>query len=160
MSVTQKSSIECSHSFPGGFEPGSTVRVLWLLLTCSLIVLQCPGLGFAQFQTGPRSKLPVIDKITSNGPTRSAFTGKVQSLDAKLKVLDVTSVHGDNLAIFPLNKRIKVSSITGQKLKLAAVTPGTNVIVYYEQQDARRTVQQIIILGSGASQTKKPSHPS
>jgi hypothetical protein len=127
---------------------------------CLAILLQFGSPTFAQFQAGPRSKLPVINKITSNGPTRSALTGKVQSLDRKLKVLDVSDGHGGSTAIFPLNKRVKVSSISGQKLKLAAVTPGTNVIVYYEQRDARRTVQQIIILGSDASQTKKHPHSS
>ncbi|HTV53364.1 MAG TPA: hypothetical protein VMI06_00440 [Terriglobia bacterium] len=102
----------------------------------------------------------MINKITSNAPTRSALTGKVQFLDTKLKVLDVSDGQGGSTAIFPLNKKVKVSSISGQKLKLAAVTPGTNVIVYYEQRDARRTVQQIIVLGSDASRNKKHPHSS
>jgi hypothetical protein len=124
------------------------------------ILLQFGSLTFAQTQAGPMSKLPVIDKITPAGPTRSALTGRIQSLDTKLKVLNVSDGKGGNTAIFPLSKKVKVSSISGQKLKIAALTPGTNVIVYYEQHDARRTVQQIIILGSDASQNKKPLHSS
>jgi hypothetical protein len=127
---------------------------------CLVILLQFSFPAFAQFQTGPRSKLPVIDKITSSGPTRAALTGKIQSLDTKLKVLDISEGQGRSLVIFPLNKKVKVSSISGHKLKLAALTPGTNVVVYYQQRDARRTIQQIVILGSSASQTPKSPHSS
>jgi hypothetical protein len=136
---------------------GETLWILcWLLAACFLACLQVPSQGFGQQEgMGPRSKIPVINKISTTGPTRSAFTGSVQSLDGKLKILDVSGAHGRNTAIFPLNKKTKISSINGQKLKLAALTPGTNVIVYYEQSAARRTVQQIIVLGSGASPTKK-----
>jgi hypothetical protein len=129
---------------------------LWLLFACFSV----PVLSFAQQGPGSRSKLPVINKITSGGPTRSAFTGSIQSLDRKLKVLDVSGAHGRSTAIFPLTKKIKISSINGQKLKLAALTPGTNVIVYYQQNAARRTVQQIIVLGSDAPRTKKSPHTS
>jgi hypothetical protein len=134
------------------------LRVAISTCACLLMVLEIGSPAFAQFQPGSRSKLPVINKITSSGPTRSAFTGKVQSLDTKLKVLNVTEGKGRSTAIFPLNKKVKVSSISGRKLKLAALTPGTNVIVYYQQRDAQRTVQQIVILGSGASPARKSSH--
>jgi hypothetical protein len=144
----------------GGFVPRWTHTALWLSLACGLLAFEFPGLGFAQFQAGPRQKLPVINKITSNGPARAAFTGEVQSLDRKLKVLNVSGGRNEGTVIFPLKKKVKVSSISGQKLKLAALTPGTNVVVYYEQQDARRTIQKIVILGTSASQTKKHSHPS
>lgn len=130
------------------------------ILGCLAIMFQPAPRAFAQFSTGPRSRVPVINRITNGGPTHSAFTGRVQSLDRKLNVLDVSAARGQNTAIFPLNKKIKISSIAGQKLKLAALTPGTSIIIYYEQNAARRTVQQIIVLAPGASQTKKKSHPS
>jgi hypothetical protein len=129
----------------------------WLLAAC---LFAFPPASLAQEGMGPRSRLPVINKITSNGPTRAAFTGSIQSLDPKLKVLNVSGAQGRSMAIFPVNKKTKVSSISGQKLRLAALTPGTNVIVYYEQNAARRTVQQIIVLGSSASHTKKTPHAS
>jgi hypothetical protein len=149
----------CSGSFFRAFGLHWAQVALWPC-ACLLMLLRFGVPGFAQFQSGPRSKLPVINKITATGPTRTAFTGKVESLDTKLKVLNVTEGHGGSTAIFPLNKKVKVSSISGRKLKVAALTPGTNVIVYYEQRDARRTVQQIIILGSGASPSKKGPHSS
>lgn len=111
-------------------------------------------------QQNHRSKLPGINKITSSGPGRQAFTGSVQSLDRQHHVLDVSAAKGQSTAIFPLRKNVKVSSIDGQKLKLAALTPGTNVIVYFEQKSGRRTVEQIIVLTPGAPAGKKDDHPS
>ena len=134
--------------------------VMLSLLACLGAFIQFPSMSFAQQELGSRSKLPVINRITSNGPTRSAFTGSVESLDPKLKILDVSSAHGRSTALFPLSKKTKISSLTGQRLKLASLTPGTTVIVYYEQNAARRTVQQVIVLGSDAPQIKKNPHTS
>lgn len=114
----------------------------------------------AYSQQNRRNKLPGINKITSGAPTRQAFTGSVQSLDRQHHVLDVSAAQGNSTAIFPIRKKVKVSSIDGQKLKLAALTPGTNVIVYFEQKGGRRMVEEIIVLTPGAPASKKNDHPS
>ncbi len=114
----------------------------------------------ARAQQEHRNKLPGLSKITSNGPTRQAFTGSIQSLDTQQHVLNVTAAEGGNTAIFPIRKKIKISTINGQKLNLATLTPGTNVIVYYEQKGGHRTVDQIIVLGPNAPTEKKKDHAS
>ncbi|HEX5482476.1 MAG TPA: hypothetical protein VFZ08_07595 [Terriglobia bacterium] len=111
-------------------------------------------------QQNRRNKLPGINKITSSGPGRQAFTGSVQSLDRQHHVLDVSAAKGQSTAIFPIRKNVKVSSIDGQKLKLASLTPGTNVIIYFEQKSGRRTVEQIIVLTPSAPAGKKDDHSS
>jgi hypothetical protein len=119
--------------------------------------------GLAQQIPGRMSKVPVVNKIDSNAPTRSAFTGSIQLLDRKMKVLDVNGATGQSTAIFPLGKKVKISSVAGAKLKWASLTPGTNVIVYYEMERGRRTVQQIVVLGSGSNKpplAKKKAHSS
>jgi hypothetical protein len=116
--------------------------------------------SLARAQEEHRNKLPGISKITSNGPTRQAFTGSVQLLDTHQRVLNVTAAGGGNTAIFPIGKKVKVSTIDGQKLRVATLTPGTNVIVYYEQKGGRRTVDQIIVLGPHAPTGKKKDRTS
>lgn len=106
-----------------------------------------------------RPKVPVLGKIVANGPTRGAFTGVIQTLDRHNNVLEVGSANGTDVAIFPISKKVKVSSIEGRKLKLAALTPGLNVIVTYEQQGGKRTVQEITIL-TKASTDKKSGNAS
>lgn len=118
----------------------------------ALVALLVPVLAGAQSMGRP--KLPVINKIVSNGPTRGAYTGVIQSLDRHNNVLEVGSADGTNTAIFPISKKVRVSSIEGRKLKLAALTPGANVVVTYEQQGGKRTVQAITIL-TQASAGKK-----
>ncbi|MGH9353521.1 MAG: hypothetical protein ACRD2G_15400, partial [Terriglobia bacterium] len=93
-------------------------------------------------QVTGRQKLPVLGKIVANGPTKGAFTGIIQTLDRRNNVLEVGSADGTDTAIFPISKKVKISSIEGRKLKLAALTPGTNVVVTYEQQGGKRTVQE------------------
>lgn len=102
--------------------------------------------------------VPGLKKITSGGATRSVFTGGVQLLDLHSKVLEVSAPDGTNTAIFPITKKVKVSSIEGNKLKLASLTPGTSVIVRYEQQGGRRVVQQITVVKPGPSAKKQHKH--
>lgn len=101
-----------------------------------------------------RPKIPMVGKIVANGPTRGAFTGVIQTLDRHNNVLEVGSADGTDVAIFPISKKVKVSSIEGRKLKLAALTPGLNVIVTYEQQGGKRTVQEITILTKPSTDKK------
>lgn len=104
-------------------------------------------------------RVPGLKKIESSGATRGVFTGGVQLLDLHSKVLEVSAADGASTAIFPINKKVKVASIEGRKLKLAALTPGTSVIVRYQQEGGRRTVQQITVVkkATSTSASKKPS---
>jgi hypothetical protein len=104
-----------------------------------------------------KSKLPV--KITS-GSGRQAFSGKVQSLDMKRKILNVNTVQGQDTEIFEVNKGVRVASAGGEKLKLKSLLPGTNVLIYFEQKGDQRTVKEIIVLAAGAAEEKKVSPPS
>lgn len=106
-----------------------------------------------------KSKLPGLDKIAS-GSQRLAFSGNIQSLDAKREILHVNTVQGGTTEVFPVKKGIHVSTVDGSKLKLNALKPGTNVIVYYEQKGEKRTVKEIVVLSSSAGQEKKPAPSS
>lgn len=105
-----------------------------------------------------KRKVPGLEKITT-GSTRQAFTGEVQSLDLKRKLLQVSTVEGGSTEIFPVKKGVPVSTADGGKLKLTALTPGANIIVYYEQREDRRTVKEIVVLMGGSNQKKKKSPP-
>ncbi|MGH9327587.1 MAG: hypothetical protein ACRD2B_13015 [Terriglobia bacterium] len=130
--------------------------ISWVLLpVLGACILLCARPASAQL--GNHAKLPGVSKIIS-GSTRQAFTGTVQSLNRKQHVLNVGA--GENSAIFPLKKKVKVSSVGGARLNLAALTPGTNVIIYYEQQGGHRTVNQIVILAAPAASSAKKPHSS
>lgn len=120
----------------------------------AFVSLLCP----ARAQEQRRRKVPVLDKITS-GPSRQAFSGKVQSLDLERNLLNVNTVQGGNTEIFPVKKGVRVALADGGKLKLTALTPGTNVIIYYEQKGDRRTVKEIVVLMASPSEEKKKTPP-
>jgi hypothetical protein len=130
----------------------ASVLVLALAALCAL--------GAFAGQEERKHKVPVINKITS-GPNQQAFSGTVQSLDLKRALLNVNTVQGGNTEIFPIRKGTHVSTADGGKLKLATLTPGTNVLIYYEQKGDRRTVKDIVVLGEApAKQDKKSPPPS
>ncbi|MGH9402200.1 MAG: hypothetical protein ACRD2P_08845 [Terriglobia bacterium] len=135
------------------------VAALADLFACTLFAFLLLAPLPAGAQEMGRQKLPVLGKIGANGPTKGAFTGVIQIIDRRSNVLEVGSADGTNSAIFPISKKVKISSIEGRKLKLAALTPGTNVLVTYEQQGGRRTVQEITIL-TKATASKKPGPTS
>jgi len=122
----------------------------------------------AHAQDERRSKVPVIGKI-AGGSTRQAFSGKVQSLDLKRRLLTVGTVEGSATEFFPVKKDVPVETAGGEKLKVKELSPGTNVIVYYEVKNDRRSVSEIVVLGPGGDEkqtgakdkdTKKPTPPS
>lgn len=150
-------------------EPGPRINAkqsLWRRVTAIASLIAFALLASSLFtplaargQQMGRQKLPVLGKIGANGPTKGAFTGIIQIIDRHSNVLEVGSADGTNTAIFPISKKVKISSIEGRKLKLAALTPGANVVVTYEQQGGRRTVQEITIL-TKATTSKKPGPAS
>jgi hypothetical protein len=117
---------------------------------CAALLLVC---GLASAQRNTLDKMPVVDKVT-NPSTHEAFTGTVQSLDEKQKILNVNSVEGGITEIFPIKKGTAVIGSGGARLKLTDLKPGTSVIVYYEQRTDRISVQHIDVISA------KPKTPA
>lgn len=136
-----------SSSLPAG---RAAFHVAAVFIIC---LLSC---GLAHAQRGGLDKMPVVDKIT-NPSSHQAFTGTVQSIDEKQKILNVNSVEGGDTEIFPIKKSTSVIGSGGTRLKLANLTPGTSVIVYYEQRTDHRSVERVEIIGAKA---KTPAHHS
>ncbi len=126
-----------------------------LAFALAMIAPRVPG----RAQEERKRKVPMVDKITS-GTNRQAFCGRVQSLDLERKLLNVNTVQGGNTEVFPVSKGVRVATADGEKIKVAALEPGTNVIIYYEQKGDRRTVKQIVVLAPGLVQQKKSPPPS
>jgi len=135
-----------SGRYAGRFPPALIV----LLLTLATIA----GIASTQAQDERRNRIPAIGKITG-GPSRQAFSGKVQSLDLKRGLLKVNTVEGGVTEIFPVKKGTPISMADGGKIKLRELAPGTSVIVYYEQKEDRRTVSGIVVLAASESERKK-----
>ena len=103
-----------------------------------------------------KPKVPGLDRITSGGAVQQAFTGVVKSVDLDSEVMNVDNVNGKSTEIFPLRKKIHVVTADGDKVKLAKLEPGTNVIVYYEQRGEHKVVTQIVVLAGGPPKKKAP----
>lgn len=104
-----------------------------------------------------KSKVPILGKLTSN-PDQQAYSGTVQSLDLKQKVLNVNSRQGRDTEIFPLKKDVHVETINGKKMQLENLTPGTSVLIYFDQKRGERTVKNIIVLEAGKN-SRETQHP-
>ncbi len=127
-----------------------------MILAFALTLAGGPGPARAQEQH--KRKVPGLEKINA-GLSRQAFTGKVRSLDLGRHLLEVNTVEGGNTEIFPVKKGVPVSLAEGGKLRLTALTPGTDVIIYYEQKGDRRMVKEIVVLVAGSTPDKKKSPP-
>ncbi|MGO8733548.1 MAG: hypothetical protein ACLQVM_12250 [Terriglobia bacterium] len=124
-------------------------------LFVALILLGLPFRATIKAQEQHKTKVPVVDKITG-GWTQQAFTGIVKSVDLESEVLNVDNVNGNSTEIFPIKKKVHVVTADGDKVKLAKLKPGTNVLVYYEQRGDHKTVTRIVVLASGAEKKKTP----
>jgi len=125
-----------------------------LLLALVLWGLPCQITVKAQDQRKP--KVPVIDKITFGGTTHQQFSGVVKSIDLQSEILNVDTVNGSATEIFPIKKKVHVTTADGDKLNLTKLKPGTNVLVYYEQKGDHKTVTEIVVLTGGAVKKKTP----
>jgi hypothetical protein len=114
--------------------------------------------GIAHGQQPGETKIPKISKIRG-GSTQQAFTGKVQSVDAKHKVLNVKAEEGAGAEIFPIKKNVVLKSAGGEKLALGDLKPGSDVVIYYELKGGQRAVKQIILLSPKSKAGKKESSP-
>src|SRR5579859_3363356 len=107
----------------------------------ALIMAIVFGFSAAHAQDQRKRKIPVVDKLTS-GSSRQAFSGKLETMDLKRRVLEVDALEGKGMEIFPVNKGISISTADGGRLKINDLKPGNNVIIYYEQKGDRRTVKE------------------
>ena len=128
-----------------------------LVMGCVTISIFLPLQG----QDERSTRAPDIGK-TGGGASRQAFSGKVQSVDLKRKLLMVGTVEGNVTEYFPVKKNVSVSTAVGDKLKVKELEPGTNVIVYYTVKGDRRSVSEIVVLSatSAEEEAKKTNPPS
>lgn len=103
-----------------------------------------------------KPKVPGLDKIISSAE-HQAFSGIVESLDAKHYILTVNAVEGGVTETFPVKKSTHVFTTAGDRIKLSDLTPGANVIIYYELHADHRTVTKVEIL---TRESKKQAPPS
>ena len=125
-------------------------------LFVALVLWGLPHRTTIKAQEQHKTKVPVLDKITSGGPTHQQFNGIVRSIDLESEVLNVDAIKGNATEIFPIKKKIHVVTADGGKLKLTKLKPGTNVLIYYEQKGDHKTVTEIVVLASGAQKKKTP----
>jgi hypothetical protein len=125
-------------------------------LFVALVLLGLPYRTTIKAQEQHKPKVPVLDKISSGGPTHQQFSGIVRSIDLESEVLNVDTIKGNATEIFPVKKKVHVVTADGGKLKLTTLKPGTNVLIYYEQKGDHKTVTQIVVLAGGAEKKKIP----
>ena len=139
--------------------PDGRGRLAWFMAIVLIVS------GVLSFGTRPayaqqkRSKVPVIGKLSSAGSAQ-AFSGKLESLDQEHNLLKVNTVQGNHTEIFQVKKGVSVYTAGGDKLKLKELTPGTDVLVYFELKDERRTVKEIVVLANAPAEEKKSPPPS
>ena len=75
-------------------------------------------------------------------------------------MLKVNTVQGDHTEIFQVKKGASVYTAGGDKLELSELTPGTNVLVYFELKDEHRTVKEIVVLANAPAEEKKSPPPA
>jgi hypothetical protein len=135
-----------------GFLPRMSVV---LMAVCAFALWQAPPLH-AQDR---KSKMPIVGKLTSPSD-REAYSGKIQSIDMKQKILSVDSLHDQDSEIFPFKKNVRVESLDGGRMDLRALKPGTTVLIYFNQKSGERTIRNIVVLGSGKEQAEGKRAPS
>ena len=126
-----------------------------LLVVCVFALWQ-PPLLHAQDR---KNKVPIVSKLTSPND-RQAYSGKIQSLDLKQRILNVDSLHGQESEIFPFKKNVRVESLSGGRMDLKALQPGATVLIYFNQKSGERTIRNIVVLSSGKEQAKDKPAPA
>ena len=106
-----------------------------------------------------KSKVPIVGKFGS-GSHQQAYSGKIQSLDMKQMILNVNSLQGRDSEIFPFKKNVRIENLNGKKMELKALTPGSTVLIYFDQRSGERTIKNIVLLSSGKEQAKGKQSPS
>jgi hypothetical protein len=118
-------------------------------LIAVLLTLVCAASGQQE-----KPKVPGLDKIISANE-HLAFTGTVKSVDEKHNVLSINSVEGGTTEVFPIKHSTHVLTSDGFRKRLDVLSPGTRVIVYYDQRADHRMVTRIELFAS-ESKKKEP----
>ena len=126
-------------------------RPSWRLAVVIPATLLLVGIARGQEE---KPKIPGLDKIIAANE-HLAFTGTVKSVDEKHNILSVNSVEGADTEIFPIKHSTHVETADGFRKKLDVLSPGTRVIVYYDQRADHRTVTRIELFAS-ESKKKEP----
>jgi len=128
-------------------------RAIWRA-SWPLVVVVLGLVCAAPAQQEEKPKIPGLDKIIAANE-HLAFTGTVKSVDEKHNVLSINSVEGGDTEIFPIKHSTHVETADGFRKKLDVLSPGTRVIVYYDQRADHRTVTRIELFDS-ESKKKEP----
>lgn len=115
----------------------------------AILLLACVALA----QQEEKPKIPGLDKIIAANE-HLMFTGTVKSVDEKHSVMSIDA-EGGTTEIFPIKHSTHVETADGFRKKLDALSPGTRVMVYYDQRADRRTVTRIELFAS-ESKKKEP----
>jgi hypothetical protein len=130
-------------------------RRLRHILPAILVVSAVLAFGASPALYGKKgSKVPVLGKLAS-GVSYQAFSGKVESLDKGRELLRVNTVQGDHTEIFQVKKDVSVYTAGGDRLKLSDLEPGSNVLIYFQLKNERRTVKEIVVLTNAPAEEKK-----
>ncbi len=126
-----------------------------LLGACLLLAFQAAPLHAQEHRT----KVPIVSKLTtSNRP--AAYSGKIQSLDKKQRIMNVNPIEGRGSEIFPFKKNVRIQNLNGGRMDLGALIPGTAVLIYFDQKSGERTIKNIVVLSSGKEQAKDKPTPA
>ncbi len=106
------------------------------------------GIALAQDE---KPKVPGLDKIIAANE-HLMFTGKIKAIDLDHNTLSVSSIEGSDTEIFPIKSSTHVLTSDGFRKKVDVLSPGTQIIVYYDQRADRRTITRIDLY---TSETKK-----
>jgi hypothetical protein len=145
---------ECGRSW--GLLGGRSVLSGVVVALATFALLSCQT---APLQAQQKKKFPIVGKLAT-GNHQQAYSGKIQSLDMKQKILNVNSLHGQDTEIFPVKKNMRVESVNGNRLDLSALIPGATVLIYFDQKSGERTIKNIVVLSSGKEQAKGSEAPS
>ena len=143
---------ELPSASAGGY---SLTAVAALLGVCLFLFFQAVPLHAQE----RKNKVPIVGKLaTSNRP--AAYSGKIESLDVKHGIMNVNPIEGRNSEIFPFKKNVRIENLNGGRMELNALTPGTAVLIYFDQKSGERNIKNIVVLGSGKEKEQAGDKPT
>jgi hypothetical protein len=121
----------------------------WAAVVPAVCLFACVALA----QQDEKPKIPGLDKIIAANE-HLMFTGTVKLVDEKHSVMSINA-EGGTTEIFPIKHGTHVETADGFRKRLDVLSPGTRVMVYYDQRADRRTVTRIELFAS-ESKKKEP----